>query len=192
MKADLRVLKTQESLRHALLDLLKEKPLESISVAELCRLAKINRGTFYLHYKDIHGVFESYFDAIVKDLRKSYEEPFFQTNFKIENMKSDMIEIFHHVQKYQRFYEIIFDEVIPLVYYYKLFNTIHMIMKENMKSLSGENEVHLNYRVSYQTNAIIGLLIEWHREGYRSSPADLNNHLFLIIQTASPLQRKGK
>jgi len=189
MKADLRVLKTQESLRHALLELLKIKPLESISIAELCRLAKINRGTFYLHYKDIHGVFESYFDDMVKDLRKSYEEPYYKTNFKIENIKSDMIKIFHHVQKFQHFYEIIFDEAIPLVYYYKLFDTIRMFMIEHTKSfMNVSSEEQLNYQISYQTNAIMGLLIEWHREGYQSSPIALNNHLYSIIKTTSPFR----
>ena len=82
MKQDLRVVKTQENLRRALLTLLKSKPLETITVAELCRHANINRGTFYLHYKDVLEVFKKYFEVIVEDFGKAYVAPYYKTNFK--------------------------------------------------------------------------------------------------------------
>ena len=56
MKTDLRVVKTKEALQEALLSLLKEKTLNSISVTEICLMAKVNRGTFYSHYGQIESV----------------------------------------------------------------------------------------------------------------------------------------
>ena len=47
---DNRVRVTKILIRHAFLQLLKEKPLQSITVRELCQNAGINRGTFYTHY----------------------------------------------------------------------------------------------------------------------------------------------
>lgn len=41
---DLRVIKTKQALHSALLTLLSQKPLEQISIAEICREAKVNRG----------------------------------------------------------------------------------------------------------------------------------------------------
>ena len=41
---------TREALRRALLGLLLEKPVNRITVKELCAAADINRGTFYAHY----------------------------------------------------------------------------------------------------------------------------------------------
>ncbi|GHU01928.1 TetR family transcriptional regulator [Spirochaetia bacterium] len=38
--------------------LIKENPVEKISVLEVCRHADINRGTFYLHYANISEVLE--------------------------------------------------------------------------------------------------------------------------------------
>ena len=49
---DRRVRKTRESLITALITLLEKKNINEISVRELSELADINRGTFYLHYKD--------------------------------------------------------------------------------------------------------------------------------------------
>ncbi|MCM3357849.1 MULTISPECIES: TetR/AcrR family transcriptional regulator [unclassified Psychrobacillus] len=179
MKTDLRIIKTQESLRNALLILLKTKPLESINIAELCRCAKINRGTFYLHYQNVHGVFESYFEEIIDDLRKSYEEPYHQTDFNIQNLKSDMIIIFHHVKRYEGFYQIIFDEANPVKYYYKLFHAIRKMMKEmTMNSIDYLPDEKMEYFVSYQTNAIMGILVEWHSNQFATSPDELNEYLY--------------
>ncbi len=41
---------TREALRRALLMLMLEKPVDKITVKELCDAADINRGTFYAHY----------------------------------------------------------------------------------------------------------------------------------------------
>ena len=38
--------------------LLQIKPYTKISVTELCRLADINRGTFYIHYFDVDDVLD--------------------------------------------------------------------------------------------------------------------------------------
>ncbi|MGN7398206.1 TetR/AcrR family transcriptional regulator [Cytobacillus praedii] len=190
MKHDLRIVKTKDGLRHALLDLLKQKPLETITVAELCREATINRGTFYLHYKEVHEVFKEYLEVIVEDLKQSYEEPYYKTNYHIQNLEADMIKIFHHVKEYKDFYQIIFDERIPMMYYYLLFDTIRTFMKETTEGhFELDQSIQLDYLISYQTNAILGILIEWHRHGYETSIHELNQHLITILSINSPFRK---
>lgn len=55
---DRRVRKTAASVNNALSELLSKKPLEEITVTELCRKADINRSTFYLHYDTVKDCFE--------------------------------------------------------------------------------------------------------------------------------------
>ena len=52
-KNDLRVRMTKKRLRKAFAQMMLERPLQNISVAELCIKAEINRSTFYAHYADI-------------------------------------------------------------------------------------------------------------------------------------------
>lgn len=49
---DLRIRKTYMCLMNALLELLKEKSFEEITVNELCDRALVGRGTFYKHFAD--------------------------------------------------------------------------------------------------------------------------------------------
>ena len=46
-KTDLRVLKTRDNIRRAYLELLRTHTAKEITVTQICRLARINRGTFY-------------------------------------------------------------------------------------------------------------------------------------------------
>ena len=55
---DRRVRKTRRQLRECLISLLKEKKVQDITVRELTDMADLNRGTFYLHYKDVFDLLE--------------------------------------------------------------------------------------------------------------------------------------
>ena len=51
--------KTETALKEALIDLLKVKSLDKITVTELTEKADVHRGTFYIHYKDVYDLFGS-------------------------------------------------------------------------------------------------------------------------------------
>lgn len=55
---DIRIEKTERAIKNAFIELRAKKPLEKIMVTELCRLACINKSTFYAHYEDIYALSE--------------------------------------------------------------------------------------------------------------------------------------
>ena len=57
-KEDRRVRRTKKLLTQALTQLLQRKQVNEITVRELTDLADMNRGTFYLYYKDISDMLE--------------------------------------------------------------------------------------------------------------------------------------
>jgi len=65
---DLRIQKTYESLITSLLELLKEKSLDKITVNELCQKARIRRPTFYKHFNDKYD----FFNFTVQSLQEHY------------------------------------------------------------------------------------------------------------------------
>lgn len=64
MKQDLRVVKTKRALKNSLLELLKVKTFEKITVSDICKTAMINRVTFYSHYQDKYDLFLDYINDI--------------------------------------------------------------------------------------------------------------------------------
>lgn len=61
------VLRTQNLLKNGLTDLMKQKPLQKITVKELTDYVNLNRGTFYLHYKDIFDLMDQIENAMLED-----------------------------------------------------------------------------------------------------------------------------
>lgn len=52
-KSESKYFNTAARMDMALISLLKKKPLEYITVSEICKAAEVNRSTFYLHYDTI-------------------------------------------------------------------------------------------------------------------------------------------
>jgi AcrR family transcriptional regulator len=70
-KVDHRIRYTKEILRRSLLELMKTDPIGSLTITALCRLAGINRGTFYKHYADPFALLAEIQNELFDDIRKS-------------------------------------------------------------------------------------------------------------------------
>ncbi len=72
-KEDRRTKYTKGTIRDAFMELLKGKPFGKITVTDICRLADINRGTFYLHYYDVDDVLDDVLDIAFSDVSSTLD-----------------------------------------------------------------------------------------------------------------------
>lgn len=73
-REDRRVRYTKKAIRDGFLRLLAVKPIEKISVTEICREADINRGTFYAHYNDTYDLKKSLEDQLSEVMEEKLRE----------------------------------------------------------------------------------------------------------------------
>lgn len=66
---DRRKRKTQTTITDVFYQLLKKKSYEEISVSQICQVADINRGTFYLHFMDKDDLLEK---SIAHEMQKLF------------------------------------------------------------------------------------------------------------------------
>ena len=68
---------TQPAIRQCFLEMLKKRPIEKISVGELCEKVDINRSTFYRHYPDLYALLnaicDEYFQLLYHDMAAQYD-----------------------------------------------------------------------------------------------------------------------
>lgn len=68
---DIRMEKTEKAIKNAFMELRSKKPLEKITVKELCSLACINKSTFYAHYEDLYALSDTLETETVASVLKS-------------------------------------------------------------------------------------------------------------------------
>ena len=67
VKADMRWIRTERHLLSAFGEAIEATPIEKITVTGIARAAEVNKATFYLHYRDIFDLTQSYVDQLACD-----------------------------------------------------------------------------------------------------------------------------
>ena len=169
---DRRVRKTRRQLRECLISLLKEKKVQDITVRELTDMADLNRGTFYLHYKDV-------FDLLEKT------EAELQDEFNQLVLKHDAVDL-------KQIPAVIFNEIYSLVY--ENADLIEILLGENgdlnfvnrLKKLIREkclkdwmevfrtgNPAVFDAFFSYIASGCVGLVQYWLQTGLKETPQQM-------------------
>lgn len=87
---DLRIKKTRRSIINAFLELRARKPLEKITVKELCEKAEINKSTFYTHFTDVFDLSNQLESDVIRQIVENLPHP----NYVVEQPKVFTEELF--------------------------------------------------------------------------------------------------
>ena len=71
MATDARVRYTKMMIQAKFLLLLEKKPINKITVKEICELAEINRATFYKYYMDAYDLLDKIEEEILSELENT-------------------------------------------------------------------------------------------------------------------------
>ena len=98
-KEDRRVRRTKKILTQALTELLQQKQVNEITVKELTDLADMNRGTFYLYYKDIFDMIEKIEDEMFSKLNAIFTLR--ENEAVTEQTKPILLDLFRFIENNQ-------------------------------------------------------------------------------------------
>lgn len=99
---DIRAEKSRNKIINTFFRLRSKKNLEKITVTEICKIAKINKSTFYAHFHDIYDLSDYLETQLVDEILSTVEHPensvFDKKSFTVEIAKAyiantDKIEI---------------------------------------------------------------------------------------------------
>jgi AcrR family transcriptional regulator len=113
-KTDPRVVRTRNVLRDALISLITEMDYEAITVQHITDRARLNRATFYLHYRDKQDLLMHIINDVLDELTQTPQ--YLQTGDP--SMTPQLfVYYFDHVAKHAAFYRVMLQEpsVAPYV-----------------------------------------------------------------------------
>ncbi|HRR89497.1 MAG TPA: TetR/AcrR family transcriptional regulator C-terminal domain-containing protein [Eubacteriales bacterium] len=166
IKNDHRSRYTREVAQKTLLRLLCEKPLNKITVIELCEEANLNRGTFYNHFFDIYDVFESIENKFFDEFKAKLDA------IKVYDLSSPFIqEIIMHIYLNRDISRL----VVGSINNNSFLNRIIQFMRDKYIKEWSENNHHIPRELieqvfSYSVNGVLGLIAEWINSGMKQSP----------------------
>ena len=176
---DRRVRKTRRQLRECLITLLKEKKVQDITVRELTDMADLNRGTFYLHYKDVFDLLEKT-DA---ELQEDFNQLVCKHDAVDLKQRPSVIfnEIYYLVYDNADLIEILLGENGDLNFVNRLKQLIReKCLKDWMEVFRSGNAAAFDAFFSFIVSGCIGLVQYWLQTGLKETPeqmAKLTEHI---------------
>lgn len=159
-KEDRRVRRTKKLLTQALTQLLGEKQINEITVKELTELADMNRGTFYLYYRDVFDMLEKIevgmFEKMENIIASHENEDVTKTTEPI------LLDLFTFIGENQEMCRVLLSPNGDMNFLHRLYEAIRErsleIWKDQMGSL-GEKE--FDYRYSFVIFGCAGMIRAW-------------------------------
>ena len=147
-----------EHITSALTELLREKPLEKISVSELCGLAGIGRASFYRNFSSKEDILRDY----IRELFREWTDGWAKDG---GGPLSELLQaMFTHFEKHRAFYELLNRRGL-----------IYLLKDAVVEACGSEPEAPMEeaYARAYAAYALYGWIELWFRRGMRDSAGEI-------------------
>ena len=177
-KIDPRVKRTRQLLQNAMMELVREKPVESVTVQDIAERAEVNRATFYAHFEDKNALL-NYMVREMYQTRLDQKLPP-EPRLSSENLRLLILTtceyiggFMNHCAPTRRSSEqaMIFVQVQTYLY-----ETLLNWMPEGDKDERETTAVSLSW-------AIWGAAFQWAQENRKITPVQLTDQLLALAQS---------
>lgn len=154
---DRRTIRTKRVIHNAFIALLKEKPLNKITVSELSEKADLGRGTFYLHYKDVYDLYEQIEDKLYTELGKIVDASY------VENKDMDIKVLSQTILEYVSSNKEAFKLFALSESYSKHLHKLRVLFCDKIFQYDKEESISLQERIDivFLVSGITGIIEEW-------------------------------
>lgn len=167
---------TKHALASSLKKLLRQKPLEKITVMDITEDSEVNRQTFYYHFKDIYDLVEwIYTSEATKALGgnktgDTWEQGFLNLFEYILENKAFVKSTYHSVNK----------EHLERYLHNESYNLLSGVLEEFAEGMSvkGEDKAFI---ANFYKFAFAGLLLDWIDKGMKEEPQIIMDKLGTLL-----------
>lgn len=156
-------------IRQALFDLLQDKPINKITVTDICKAADINRSTFYSYYEDVYALLTSIqnelFENVVITLTT---DNWFADLLQLVDQNRDLCQALIGPHGDSTFIR----QLIYLGY--------ESSMKMWREMFPDASPVALDYSYAYMSSGVIGILENWVCSEYKQTIEEVGEMLMGI------------
>ena len=159
-KEDRRVRRTKKLLTQALTQLLQEKQINEITVKELTDLADMNRGTFYLYYKDMFDMLEKIEDGLFEALDAIIS--LHEHDDVSQQTKPILLDLFHFIEENQEMCRVLLSPHGDMNFLHRLNEVVREKCLKAWPDIRKEKgEADFDYHYSFVVFGCAGIIRAW-------------------------------
>jgi len=193
-KLDRRKARTRQLLHDALMALLQEKSADSITVTDVADRADVNRGTFYLHYRDVGDMLQQLKDGVLDRVRACVEKLDISEAMRYidrEEPYPASVSIFEEIARHGEFLRITLGPQGDLSYARQLRELFVSRIHLKLKTLAPEDAaIPTDYLIAYIASANFGLVLHWLDTGRELTPQQMAK-MMVSLMNYGPLVSGG-
>ncbi|WP_053362718.1 TetR/AcrR family transcriptional regulator [Bacillus sp. FJAT-27251] len=188
LHTDKRIQRSKTALKQVCINLLFQKPFESITISEIVRAADYNRGTFYANFSSKEDLLEEIIQDVLAEMIQQIRNPY-KTMKKVSllEIRADDITLFHYLKENEKLYRLLLSDHIRVDFRHKMAKAIEeLFIREYEYVLNEETEVSLEWLYIYRAHGVAGLIIRWIEEDFPASPEYMARQVveLMLVSTA--------
>ncbi|MEA4973347.1 MAG: TetR/AcrR family transcriptional regulator [Candidatus Metalachnospira sp.] len=173
--------KKTELTKHLMTDSLKkimaQKPLNKISIREICEGCGVNRQTFYYHFDDIYDQVKWMYEQEAISLLKENEG--------VLIWQDGLLQLFHYIEE-NRAVSMCALKSLGREHLKKFFHKdVHDIIQKAVSTADNAlptSKKHEDFLIEFYTAAIVGLLENWFLGDLKETPEEIIENLDTVIK----------
>ncbi len=184
-KPDRRRARTKQLLYEALMSLVREKGAENVTVTDIAGRADVNRGTFYLHYRDVPDMLQQLKDEVFIRIRTEVEKLDKAEAWAYADRDEaypQSVAIFDTLAAHADFLRAMFGPQGDMSYALRFRQLFTELIYEKAKDMPGsKSTMPPDYFVAYVTSANFGLLMHWIGSGMNLTSEEMARIMIRIM-----------
>ena len=168
---------TKIALAYALKDLLKNKPLNKITVSDITDKCGINRQTFYYHFADIMELVGWIIEKEADDALKNnttydtWQEGFESLFNMLKEDRDFVLNVYHHIP----------GDYIDRYLYKVTYDLLYQVVEEKSKDMMVKEEDKC-FIANFYKYGFVGLVVEWLNRDMVDDPKMIVSRLNSLIK----------
>lgn len=164
---------TKMLIRRAFTDLLRVKPVQSISIKELCEKAGVNRGTFYAHYASVHDLLMQMEDEMLSEINEVLASLLPEDGGDVSSLRIST-ELFQCLKDNADLCTVTLGDFGDKSFAMRMLNMgWEKCFEAYSRYFRGASPKQIAYFYAFVSEGCIGLLRRWLREGMTTSAEEI-------------------
>ncbi len=175
-KMDRRVKYTLTALKEAMIELLQEQHISKISVVSLCKVADVNRSTFYTHFKDQYDLLQYITEEALNNIQM------YLSALNRKNKKSISIlaldQILDYVKENADVFNALLSDNGDSDIQHKVMSMMEIVSPHDYLDFDERTK---DYYILFQINGCISILQKWLQDDTPESTEEMSRLLLKIL-----------